>query len=225
MQGYRPTAVTEYAVKLLRAQKEGKALPGAPVIADGMDVDNAADYGGTYTAPDGRSLEFKAEGKRLSLVDGERMIPLQREGGDSFVSTVPSSHAEFAFAFGRKESGKDADAKKKQPPQPVIEVSYGPEWYAGSHYEGPKEFHVPAEWAAFVGNYRSDSPWGGGAHVFVLKDRLTIEGAPLTQLGGGLFRMGEEDWSPLTAEFLHMFEGKTRLARVAGTEYWRVEVG
>jgi CubicO group peptidase (beta-lactamase class C family) len=227
MQGYRPTAVTEYAVKLLRAQKDGKPLPAAPATADAMDVDNAADYAGTYTAPDGRTLEFKAEGKRLSLVDGERMIPLQHEGGDSFVSTVPSSHAEFVFAFGRKESGKaaDADGKKKQPPQPVIEVSYGPEWYAGGRYDGPKEFRAAPEWAAYTGRYRSDSPWGGDAHVFMLKGKLTIEGAPLTPLGGALFRMGDEDWSPLTAEFLHLFEGKTRLARVAGMEYWRVEVG
>jgi CubicO group peptidase (beta-lactamase class C family) len=227
MQGYRPTAVTEYAVKLLRAQKEGKPLPAAPAIADPMDVDNAADYAGTYTAPDGSKLEFRAEGKRLSLVDGERMIPLQHEGGDAFVSTVASSHAEFVFAFGRKETakGSDADAKKKQPPQPVIEVSYGPEWYAGSRYEGRREFHAPAEWAVFAGRYRSESPWGGDAHVFVLKGKLTIEGTPLTPLGGGLFRMGEEEWSPLTAEFLHLFEGKTRLARLAGMDYWRVEVG
>jgi CubicO group peptidase (beta-lactamase class C family) len=227
MQGYRPTAVTEYAVKLLRAQKEGKALPGAPAIADAMDVDNAADYAGVYTAPDGSRLEFKAEGKRLSLVDGERMIPLQHEGGDSFISTVPSSHAAFVFAFGRKEPAKkdSGDGKKKQPPQPVIEVSYGPEWYAGVKYDGPTAFHPRAEWAAFEGHYRSDSPWGGDAHVFVLKGKLTIDGGTLTPLGGGLFRMGEEDWSPLTAEFLHLFEGKTRLARVAGMEYWRVEVG
>ncbi len=226
MQGYRPTAVTEYAVKMLRAEKERKTLPAVPVLADPIDVDNAADYAGTYTAPDGRTLEFKADGKRLLLVEGARMIPLQREGGDSFVSTSPSSRAEFVIAFGRKESGKEAaDAKKKQAPQPVIEVSYGLEWYAGSRYDGAKEFHVPAEWAAYTGRYRSDSPWGGDAHVFVLKDKLTIEGGPLTPMGGGLFRMGEEDWSPLTAEFLHLFEGKTRLARVAGMEYWRVEVG
>jgi CubicO group peptidase (beta-lactamase class C family) len=226
MQGYRPTAVTEYAVKLLRAQKEAKPLPAAPAIADPMDVDNAADYAGTYTAPDGRTLEFRAEGKRLSLVDGDRTVPLQHEGGDAFVSTVPSSHAEFVFAFGRKESGKEAaDAKKKQPPQPVIEVSYGPEWYAGSRYDGPKEFRAVPEYVGYVGRYRADSPWGGDAHVFVLKGKLTIEGAPLTPLGGGLFRMGEEDWSPVTAEFLHVFEGKARLARMAGMEYWRVEVG
>ncbi|UWZ84051.1 serine hydrolase domain-containing protein [Occallatibacter riparius] len=225
MQGYRPTAVTEYAVKLLRADREKKTLPAVPVIADPMDVDNAADYAGAYTAPDGSTLEFKVDGKRLLLVDGARMIPLQRAGGDAFISASPSTRAEYVFAFGRKESGKEADAKKKQPPQPVIEVSYGPEWYAGSRYDGAKEFHAPTEWAAYAGRYRSDSPWGGDAHVFVLKGKLTIDGGPLTLLGGALFRMGEEDWSPLTAEFLHLFEGKTRLARVAGMEYWRVEVG
>jgi hypothetical protein len=50
------------------------------------------------------------------------------------------------------------------------------------------------------------------------------EGAPLTPLGGALFRIGDEAWSPLTAEFLHIFEGQSRLLRLAGMEYWRVEV-
>jgi D-alanyl-D-alanine carboxypeptidase len=223
MQGYRPTAVTEYAVKLMRAEREHKPLPAAPAIADPMDAENAADYAGTYTAPDGRKLVFTADGKRLALVDGDRAIPLQHDGGDAFVSTVPGSHAMYGFAFGRKAAAKDShgDAKKKQP---VIEVSYGPEWYAGVRYDGVKEFSAPAEWAAYAGHYRSDSPWGGDAHVFVVKDRLVIDGAPLTAIGGALFRMGEEEWSPLTAEFLHRFEGKTRLARLAGMDYWRVEV-
>jgi D-alanyl-D-alanine carboxypeptidase len=231
MQGYRPTAVTEYAVKLLRAQKEGKALPGVPAIVDPLDVDNAAEYAGTYRAPDGRKLVFTAEGKRLSLMDGERsdsgwhrMIPLQREGGDSFVSTVPSSHATHAFAFGRKDDGKGApEGAKKKPP--VIEVSYGPEWYAGAKYDGPTAFRVPAEYAVYTGRYYCDSPWGGGALVYVLKDKLMAEGTPLTPIGGALFRVGDEAWSPLTAEFLHMFEGTARLMRLAGADYWRVEVG
>jgi D-alanyl-D-alanine carboxypeptidase len=226
MQGYRPTAVTEYAVRLARAQREHKPLPVAPAIANPMDVDNASDYAGTFTVPDGPSLVFAAERNRLFLVDGERRIPLQHEAGDSFISTMPGSYATFAFMFGRKESGKESDSEagKKQSPPPVIEVSYGPEWYPGVKYDGPIAFHPRADYPTYAGRYRSDSPWGGDARVYVLKNRLTVEGESLTPIGGALFRMGDEAWSPMTAEFLHIFEGKPRLMRLGGADYWRVEV-
>jgi CubicO group peptidase (beta-lactamase class C family) len=225
MQGYRPTAVTEYAVRLARVQCEGKALPAAPAIADPMDAENAADYAGTFTAPNGRTLMFTAQGKRLSLVDGMQTIPLQHDSGEEFLSTVAGSFAAYSFQFGRRDAPKEqAGHGRKHTGGPVVEVMYGPDWYAGAGYDGPREFHPRAEDAPYAGHYRSDSPWGGDARVYVLKDRLMVEGAPLTPLGGALFRLGEEAWSPLTAEFLHVFEGRPRLMRLAGMEYWRVEV-
>jgi hypothetical protein len=51
-----------------------------------------------------------------------------------------------------------------------------------------------------------------------------IDGRALTPISGALFRMGDEEWSPLTAEFLHRLEGTARLMRLAGADYWRVEV-
>jgi CubicO group peptidase (beta-lactamase class C family) len=223
MQGYRPTAVTEYSVRLMRAHREDRAFPAPPQIADPLDVDNAAEYAGAYTAHDHRKLVFTAEGKRLSLVLRDRTVPLQRESGDSFISTAPGSYAMHAFVFGRKEGGNtsDDDAKKKQP---VVEVTYGPEFYAGEKYDGPKVFHVPAEYAAYEGRYNCDSAWGGDSRVYVLKDRLVVDGMVLTAIGGAMFRLGDEAWSPVTAEFLHVFEGKARLMRLAGADYWRVEV-
>lgn len=225
MQGYRPTAVTEYAVRLARAQRDGKALPAAAAIADPMEVENAADYAGTFTTPDGRMLVFRAEGKRLSLVDGGQTIPLQHDSGEEFLSTVAGCFAAYSFQFGRRDTAKEqAGHGRKHAGGPVVEVAYGPDWYAGAGYDGPREFHPRTEDAANAGHYRSDSPWGGDARVYVLKGRLVVEGAPLTPLGGGFFRLGEEAWSPLTAEFLHVFEGKPRLLRLGGMEYWRIEV-
>jgi hypothetical protein len=190
-----------------------------------MEVENAADYAGIFTAADGRTLVFAAEGKRLSLVDGAERIPLQRDSGEEFISTVAGSFAAYSLQFGRRDAGKEpAGHGRKHAGGPVVEVTYGPDWYAAASYDGPREFHPRAEDAAYAGHYRSDSPWGGDARVYMLKDRLMVEGAPLTPLGGGLFRLGEEAWSPLTAEFLHVFESKARLLRVTGMEYWRVEV-
>jgi hypothetical protein len=37
--------------------------------------------------------------------------------------------------------------------------------------------------------------------------------------------MGEDAWSPDTAEFLTIVDGKARLLRVIGEDFWRIEVG
>ncbi len=60
MQGYRPTAVTDSAIRLLRAQRESKPLPelltSLPIQ---WRLKNAADYAGTFTAQDGRKLALR----------------------------------------------------------------------------------------------------------------------------------------------------------------------
>jgi D-alanyl-D-alanine carboxypeptidase len=226
MQGYRPTPVTEYAVRLLRAQRESKALRPAPPIADAREVDNAADYAGTFAAPSGRALTFLAQGRVLALVADGKTIPLQHADGDSFVSSVEGAFCDDSFEFRRKEDGGKQDIADgdKKPKPPVIEVSYRDKWFANPVYTGPINFKVRAEWSAFVGYYRSDSPWGGDARVYVLKDRLVLAGTRLEPLGGALFRVGDEPWVPETAEFLHIFEGKARVLRFGGLDFARIEV-
>jgi hypothetical protein len=222
MQGYRPTAVTEYAVRLLRAAGESRPLPVPPVVADALMVDNATDYAGTFTAADGRRLSFVADGKHLLLDEDGRRIPLQRAApeGDDFVSTVEHVRARYAFAFGRKP-GEQGGEKKHQP---VIEVAYGPDWYTGAAYSGARQFPAPADADLYEGFYRGEGPWGGGGTVYVLKGVLMLDGEPLTPIGAHLFRVGKEDWSPITAEFLHIFAGKARLLRLAGGQMWRLDV-
>jgi D-alanyl-D-alanine carboxypeptidase len=231
MQGYRPTAVTQYAVRLLRAGRESKPLPAPPAIPNPLEADDAADFAGTFTAVDGRKLVFVAEGKRLSLTDGEQSIPLQHGGDDSYFSTVPGRFADYSFEFGRKRSAnataqeadaaaKDAETKKAE----VVEVSYGADWYVNTAYSGARTFTVEEDYARFAGRYRSDSAWGGDARVFILKDRLMVDSEPLNRVGGALFRVGDEPWMPDTAEFLHVLEGKARLLKLGGMDFRRVEV-
>ena len=233
MQGYRPTAVTEYAVRLLIAQREAKSLPPPPAITDPMEVENAADYAGTFTFDTELGVTFVSEGKRLFLLTGGgKRIPLQNKGGDGFISTTEGAFAAHTFVFGREQAspakpGASAEPGKSDAPAkpgPVVEVSYGPDWYVKPNYMGSRSFAVPPEFAPFTGRYRSDSPWGGGASVYVLKGRLMIDGEELHCIGGALFRLGDEDWMPDTAEFLCLFEGKARILRLAGLDYWRVDV-
>ena len=54
--------------------------------------------------------------------------------------------------------------------------------------------------------------------------RLFASGSPLTPIGNGLFRAGEEPWSPDTAQFHHIVEGKARLLKFSGIDFWRIEV-
>jgi D-alanyl-D-alanine carboxypeptidase len=234
MQGYRPTAVTEYAVRLARAEREGKTLPAAPAIANPIEVDNAADYAGTFTDANGRKLEFAVEGKRLFLADAGKRIPLQHTHGGNFISTIEGVWANHTFVFGRAESPKPAtptasasaagsgDSQKQ--PGPVVEVAFGPDWYVNAKYSGPRSFNLPKEYGALLGRYRSQSPWGGDALAYPLKGQLMLDGQKLHRIGGWLFRMGDEEWVPDTAEFLSFFEGKPRIVRIAGMDFWRIEI-
>ena len=236
MQGYRPTAVTEYAVRLLRAEREAKTLPVAPAIANPLEMDNATDYAGAFTDGNGRKLEFAVEAKQLFLTDGGKRIPLQHAHGDNFISTIEGVFSDHTLIFGRAraDSAKSetqpagaspaSDGESHEKPGPVVEVSYGSDWYVNAKYSGPRSFTAPREYGAFVGRYRSESAWGGDALAYVLKGQLMFDGNKLHRIGGSLFRFGDEEWIPDTAEFLCVFEGKARIVRVAGMDFWRVEI-
>ncbi len=51
-----------------------------------------------------------------------------------------------------------------------------------------------------------------------------LDGETLHDIGGSLFRLGEEDWMSDTAEFLRVLEGNPRILRIAGMDFWRVEI-
>lgn len=181
-------------------------------------------------------MEFAAEGKQLFLTNEGKRIALQHRGGDNFISTVEAVFADHAFIFGRAraETAKSetqpasaagaANAESHEKPGPVVEVYYGSDWYMNAKYSGPRSFTAPKEYGAFAGRYRSESAWGGDALAYVMKGQLTLNGSTLHRIGGALFRLGDEEWMPDTAEFLCVFEGKARIVRIAGMDFWRVEI-
>jgi D-alanyl-D-alanine carboxypeptidase len=230
MQGYRPTPITQYAVQLLRAEHEANPLPAAEALKDAAEIENAGNYAGAFHNGDGKELLFKADGKRLLLVHGAEEIVLQRSEGDLFLSTVQDGFSDYSLAFGRdlanSKTGKggDGDHEKGPAPEvPVVEVAYGPDWYTNAAYRGPRDFKIPAGYGAFIGRYRSDS--GDDVRVFMRKGALWLGDSPLTEIGSSLFRVGNDSWSPDTAEFLTVVDGKARLLRVIGEDCWRIEVG
>lgn len=227
MQGYRPILVTEYAIQLLGAQAESKPLPEADVIPNPMEIDNAADYAGSFSTPSGKQLTFQAEGKRLSLVSGNKTVPLQHQDGDQFLSTIPGAFSKHAFIFGRKhkepeESAPPSDTPASQPP--VVQVAYGPDLYVNKDWDGPHVYAALPFMDAYAGHYRSDSAWGGDARAYILNGRLMLDGTPLAPLGDRLFRVSDITWIPDTIEFHHIVDGKAQLMKSGGLDFWRVEV-
>jgi hypothetical protein len=105
----------------------------------------------------------------------------------------------------------------------VVELGYGPDWYTNTAYKGEREWTAPPQFAALAGRYRS--PAGDDIRVFVRKDHLWLGDSPLNEIGTSLFRVGEDEWSPDTAEFLTIVDGKARLLRAIGEDCWRIEVG
>jgi D-alanyl-D-alanine carboxypeptidase len=213
MQGYRPTPITQYAVQLLRAERETKPLPAAEPLGDPLEVENAGEYAGSFKSADGRELVFKAEGKRLLLVDRGSEVALQRRGGDSFLSTEQGRFSDYSLMFGRDQTGG----------KPVVEVGNGSDWFVNSAYRGDREFRGSSEYSAFVGRYRSDG--GDDVRVFIRKGQLWLGDTRLTGLGSALFRIGDDSWSPDTAQFLTIVDGRARVLRVIDEDCWRVEVG
>ncbi len=206
--GYRPNVVAKYALDLLRATMDGKDLASAPSTSTFPDqVPNAADFAGTFTSVDGTKLMLTAEGGKLRLTVGTQKVALERAGGDRFIVKHPEFDL-FALEFARDRNA-------------VADAFHGPRWFTNERYTGPKTFDYPKEWDAFAGHYRNDSPWFGSTRIFVRKGTLTADGAPLTPLGGGIFRLGAEDWSPERLRFGPVVNGRAMRMTFSGVEFHR----
>jgi hypothetical protein len=201
-------------------------LPDGSPLIDPLEIDNAAEYAGTFTASDCFKLRITAQGKRLQLESEHDNIPLELASGDTFVSTIPGKFARYPIQFGREQPSEikaNTPATNSSKP-PIVEIQYGPAFFIAAASDGPKTFAAPAELIACTGHYRSDSAWGGDARVFLQKGKLTFESTPMTLIGENLFRVGEDPWRPITAEFHFLVDGKARLLVLAGESFNRIEV-
>jgi len=209
--GYRPVPVTEFAVQLMNSAKLAKSAPAAPELTDPRNIRNAADFTGTFETASGKKLQIVAEGSALVLHAGDKKIPMEQLGGNSFLADE-YSWRRFPLVFGR-QNGK------------VAELDHGPDWYTNKNYSGPKEFATPKQYEAFAGHYRSDSPWSRSTRVVIRKGRLYMGGStPLEPIGQSLFRVGGDPTSPDTVEFLELANGKTQCLKNNGMDRWRVEI-
>jgi CubicO group peptidase (beta-lactamase class C family) len=209
LRGYRPVAVTKYAVELFNASAAGKALPDPPAPPPAADeVKNAADYAGTFTTLDGKKLEFAAEGNKLVLVHNNRRVVLERVGPDRFLVKHPDFDT-YLLGFVREN-------------QQVTQAVYGPDWYLSEKYKGPKTFEAKKEWESFVGHYHNDSPWYGDTRVVMRKGQLFLDGAqPLVPRGDGKFGLGDPE-GPDWISFESIVDGRAMRLSLSGIIFRRV---
>jgi D-alanyl-D-alanine carboxypeptidase len=209
LRGYRPVAVTKYAVELFNAAAEGKSLPDAPAPPPAPDeVKNAADYVGTYTSPEGKKLELAADGNKLVLVLPNRRVVLERAGGDRFIVKHPDFDT-YLLGFVREN-------------QQVTQAYYGANWYLGEKYNGPKTFETKKEWEGFAGHYHNDSPWYGDTRIVMRKGQLFVEGVqPLVPRGDGKFGLGDPD-GPDWMAFETIVDGRAMRLNFSGIIFRRI---
>ena len=205
--GYRPVVATRYAIDLINAALEGKPLPDPPSPRPATEVTNASEYAGTFTAPDGRKLEFVADQNKLYLQRGSERVTLERSGRDLFIVKHPDFEV-FLLGFVR-------DKEK------ITEAYYGSDWYAGSNYTGPKTFETPKEWAGYLGHYANDSPWYGGTRIVTRKGKLFSDGVqPLVPRADGKFSVGAPD-GPDWLEFQSLIDGRAMRLSLSGIIFRR----
>jgi CubicO group peptidase (beta-lactamase class C family) len=204
--------IGSYLLSVLRAAHEGKALPDIPAPFDGTQVENAADYAGTYRSGS-RTFTLVADGGHLVMEEGGKrlLVERQRFDPDAFVLPYPGWEL-FSLRFGRKDGQ-------------VVEAMHGPDWFPNEKYDGPATFEYPKEWDAYVGHYRSYNPWVSNFRIFIRKGMLVgnVAGmdAPLVPDGEARFHLGPKEATPEHLTFGLILDGKAYRATFIGGDYYR----
>jgi D-alanyl-D-alanine carboxypeptidase len=208
MGGYRPVAVARYALDVLSTAANAKELPALPPPPPAPDmVKNAADYAGTFTGPKGQKLVLTGEGEQLILSHNNQRLVLETAGRDRFIVKHPDFEL-FMLGFDREKGV-------------VVEAFHGVDWWTNERYTGSKQFTYPAEWEAFVGHYRSDSPWYGSTRFVIRKGVLIMDSEQeLKQIEPGVFRPDGATAADRVA-FDTILMGKANHVNYSGIDYYR----
>ena len=213
MQGVRPRPVAEYALRLMRAVKERRAPPPRPARLEPRKVARPTDYAGHYVGESGESILVVADGVGVSLVLGGLRLPLEPVGGSSDVCLVRAAgHDRDLIVF---ERGADGLA--------VQGLGWGSVRYARDGASLPTAPAAPAEWAGYVGHYRSEDPWVGSHQVVLRGGRLWLDGAvPLESGEEGRFYLRDEPMSPEWVQFLDPLYGRSMTLSLSGQRLARL---
>jgi D-alanyl-D-alanine carboxypeptidase len=210
-----PWEETHFALKVLQALVNDRDLPPlpSPQESDASANDTAA-YIGTYRSAD-KTFELIERDEHMVMLYGNEHITLEQRFPGAFYAPHPDFELSL-LKFGRAEDV-------------VVEAFHGADWYRNERYDGAADFDYPAEWDAYVGHYRTHSPWMSNFRFFVRKGRPYLQWwgmfeQPLTALDDGDFRIGEAEYSPERLRFDCFAEGQALRANLSGGDYYRVEM-
>jgi D-alanyl-D-alanine carboxypeptidase len=203
--------IANYARQLLRAAVTGGPVPDAPVRPDPNIVEDAGEYEGTYVGVN-TSFKLMAEDKRLLMDWKAERLMLERHGLDSFL--VP--HSDFALyllGFERKDGR-------------VVAVSFGSDYYVNERYDGScSDCAAPGSWSAYVGHYRSFSPWLSNFRVIMRRATLFFvlpAGAEARLIPVCDARFKVDDWGH-EIRFGSVVNGRAVEATLVTSKYYRVD--
>lgn len=199
---YRPRQVTAYAIRLMRAVKEGKPLPPLPEIRSATKLDDPVKLTGRFKAADGGMIELVTSGDGLGLRHEGVVLPLQG-GEDIFTVAGP----------GDETSALKLDIKEGK----ILSVGWRDKLYG----EGAAE--TPQSLRRFAGLYDGGSPWVGMMEIVARADGLWAGGVvPLVPLPDGSFRLGADEWSPERVRFDSEIDGIPQRLLFSGVDLLRV---
>jgi hypothetical protein len=206
---YRPRDITAYACARLRALVEGGPAP-APAAAPPKPPE-LGDYLGRYESAQGANLTVAAAPEGLSVRIGEPTFVMAPSGPDAFIPIRPVP-APFPLVFRRQ--GK-AVVRAWRDGVEYVRVE-------GGARAAPFSPPTPSALTALTGYYASDDPWRGDFRVTAQGAALFLnDTTPITPLGAGLFRVGDEAWSPERMQFDAVLDGRPTRAIASGVDYLR----
>ena len=212
-----PWQETRWALDALVATAEGRDTPELPELRPLFPHplgEKAREYAGSYRTGDRAFTVTENEGE-LALTSAGGTSALEPLWGDCFLTVHPDfDHA--MLSFGRNEDGQ------------VVEAFQLGDVYRNEAYDNPQEPPHPREWDAVVGHYRAFGVLVGSLKFFVRKGRLVCQSfggyaeTPLTDLGGGTFRVGDER-SPHRMTFDCIAGGKALRCRASDGDFYRID--
>lgn len=201
---YRPSRVTIYACELMRAVKEGAAVPAPKPARNALEAPEQ--YAGMFTSADGDRFEVAVADGTVRLRKNGRDSDLQLAAVNLFSTTEPD-HAITGVVI-ESENGKAVRAW-------CGEVEYLVDPAMG--YKPP----VPEALRVLAGRYDDDDRWGGPLYVYARDGKVLIGNVmELTPLEGGLWRFGDET-SPERIRFDGEINGVPQRMLFSGIPYER----
>jgi len=203
---YRPRAVTAYAIRLMRAVREGKKLPEPKEIPSATKTDDATSLAGVYRSAKGETVELAPAGDGLALRTGGAVLTLQNGGEGNFTVVGPAGET----------SGLHLDIVQGK----VRTLGWRSTLYNAN---GTAPAEIPEALKRCAGLYDGGNPWVGMMEVVARPDGLWLGGTtPLVPLADGSFRVGTDAWSPERARFDLEIDGRPQRLTFSGADLLRV---